>query len=89
MGMLSKEQPTVDIHDFHRDEVFNKTITREQSKTAFFAWLYGAKKMNRVPREKNSNRFYDKEKVVQSIGTVQTVLTPLGKVIKMWTSTTP
>lgn len=81
MGMLSKEQPSVDIHDFHRDEVFDKKLTREQSKTAFFAWLYGAKKMNQSAEGEKLHRFYDKEKVVQSFWDGATVLTPLGKVI--------
>jgi len=82
MGVLGKPQPLVDIHDFHRDEVFDKKITREESKTAFFAWLYGAKKINQSTQGKKLQHFYNKEKVIEKFWNGNTVLTPLGKVIK-------
>ena len=81
MGVLEKPQPLVDIHDFHRDEVFDKKITREESKTAFFAWLYGAKKINQSTQGEKLQRFYNKEEVIQKFWNGNTVLTPLGKVI--------
>ena len=81
LGILGKEQPTVDIHDFHTSEVFNKTITREASKGAFFAWLYGSKKMNNSAEGEKLKEFYNKDEVVKKYWDGQTVRTPLGKKI--------
>ena len=81
LGVLGKEQPTVDIHDFHTSEVFNKTITREASKGAFFAWLYGSKKMNNSAEGEKLKEFYNKDEVVKKYWDGQTVRTPLGKKI--------
>jgi len=82
MGILGKQQPVKDIHDFHRDVVFDGKLTREQSKSAFFAWLYGAKKINQSAEGDKLKSFYSKEYVVEKHWDGDTVSTPLGKVIK-------
>lgn len=81
LGLLDKDQPRQDVHDFHRTEVFNNTLTREQCKTAFFAWLYGARKLNKSQEGKRLKEFYDKDAVVKKFWDGSTVETPLGKVI--------
>jgi hypothetical protein len=81
MGILGKKQPPEDIHDFHMNEVFKGKLTREQSKTAFFAWLYGARKINQSSEGQKLKLFYDKDTVVQKHWDGKTVLTPLGKTI--------
>ncbi len=81
LGMLDKQQPSVDVHDFHKDKVFDNSLTREQSKSAFFAWLYGAKKINQSTEGQKLKTFYDKDSVVNKYWDGDCVRTPLGKVI--------
>ena len=44
LGLLGKDQPTEDVHDFHINSVFGAGTPRQDAKRLFFAWLYGAKK---------------------------------------------
>ena len=37
LGLLGKEQPPGDVHDFHLHRVFTETQSREDAKVAFFA----------------------------------------------------
>jgi len=82
LGLLEKPQPKEDVHDFHRSEIFGSNLTREQCKTAFFAWLYGAKKMKHSPEGKRLQEFYNKQQVVDRFWDGSVVRTPLGKVIE-------
>ena len=43
LGLLGKDQPQGDVHNFHLNDIFTKINTRAQAKVAFFAWLYGSK----------------------------------------------
>ncbi len=81
LGLLGKEQPSQDVHDFHRAKIFGGLLTREQCKTAFFAWLYGARKLNQSQEGKKLREFYDKDSVVKKFWDGSTVKTPLGKII--------
>jgi len=82
LGLLGKQQPEEDVHNFHRDEVFSGSLTREQSKTSFFAWLYGARSINNSKEGDVLKSFYDKENVVNQFWDGTTVTTALGKVIE-------
>ena len=82
LGLLGKPQPDEDVHNFHRDEVFSGSLTREQSKTAFFAWLYGAKSINNSKEGEILKRFYDKDNVINQFWDGSRVETPFGKVIE-------
>ena len=82
LGLLGRTQPDGDVHNFHRDEVFSGSLTREESKTSFFAWLYGAKSINDSKEGDVLKRFYDKDSVIDQYWNGSTVVTPLGKVIE-------
>lgn len=58
-GLLKMEQPSIDIHDWILENVFNAKITREVSKEKTFAWLYNAKASN-----KKLEKILDKQKVL-------------------------
>jgi len=58
-GLLKMEQPTIDIHDWILENVFNNKITREKSKEKTFAWLYNTKASN-----KKLEKIFDKEKIL-------------------------
>ena len=58
-GLLKMEQPTIDIHDWILENVFEGKITREKSKEKTFAWLYNAKASN-----KKLEKIFDKQKIL-------------------------
>ena len=58
-GLLKMEQPSIDIHDWILENVFNAKITREVSKEKTFAWLYNAKASN-----KKLEKILDKQKIL-------------------------
>lgn len=58
-GLLKMDQPSIDIHDWILENVFNAKITREKSKEKTFAWLYNAKASN-----KKLEKILDKQKIL-------------------------
>ena len=82
LGLLGKTQPTGDIHQFHLDHVFPAGMSRDQVKTAFFAWLYGSKKGIPIDTRNALHNFYDKEKLLASYWSNGTVTTHYGNVIR-------
>ena len=80
LGVLGKEQPLEDVHDFHRTEVFQDKLTREQSKVAFFAWLYGSSQVDAAAK-KTLESFYNRELLLKKYWDGTKVKTPYGKVI--------
>jgi hypothetical protein len=58
-GLLKMDQPTIDIHDWILENVFEGKITREKSKEKTFAWLYNAKASN-----KKLEKIFDKQKIL-------------------------
>ena len=64
LGILGKTQPDYDIHQYHMDSVFPTGTTRSQAKTAFFAWLYGAKTKEIQKYTPELEKVYDKEAIL-------------------------
>ena len=58
-GLLKMDQPTIDIHDWILENVFEGKVTREKSKEKTFAWLYNAKASN-----KKLEKIFDKQKIL-------------------------
>jgi len=58
-GLLGMDQPTIDIHDWILETVFNNKISREKSKEKTFAWLYNMKASN-----KKLEKIFDKQKIL-------------------------
>jgi len=58
-GLMKVGQPTIDIHDWILQNVFEDKITREKSKEKTFAWLYNAKASN-----KKLEKLFDKQKIL-------------------------
>ena len=70
-------QPSGDIHDWIRSHIFNKSLTREESKKKTFAWLYN-------PEAKNIKleRVFNKEGLVSEYWKGEAVQTPFDRKIK-------
>ena len=58
-ALMKMDQPTIDIHDWILQNVFENKITREKSKEKAFAWLYNAKASN-----KKLEKLFDKQKIL-------------------------
>ncbi len=82
MGLLGLSQPMGDVHEHHLQNVFKDLKTRNEAKTAFFAWLYGSSKLKNTPEEDALLKFYDKGKVLSMFWDGDNVSTPYGKIIK-------
>ena len=64
LGLLGKEQPDHDIHNFHSAEVFGRSYGREKVKQMFFSWLYGARSIQETTEGKVLDNFYDKDAIL-------------------------
>ena len=82
MGILGMEQPDIDIHNFHKREVFHNATSRAEAKTAFFAWLYGSTSKETQRYGKKLEEFYDKDAVLDQYWDGKNIHTPYRKVIK-------
>ena len=60
MGLLGKEQPQEDMHEWNLKNVFGGIGTRNKAKERIFAWLYNPKSKDYL-----SNRAYDRDSVLQ------------------------
>lgn len=81
LGLLKKDQPEGDIHEFHLNNIFKSITTRGDAKVAFFAWLYGSKQGNASERERLTE-FYNKEQLLATYWKDGTITTPYGKKIE-------
>ena len=82
LGLLEKDQPPEDIHDFHLNKLFNHVSTREDAKVLFFSWLYGSKKAAEHPDAHRLPEFYETASLLEKHWHDQTITTPFGKTIK-------
>jgi DNA polymerase I-like protein with 3'-5' exonuclease and polymerase domains len=81
LGLLGKDQPAGDVHDFHLNEIFTKINTRDQAKVAFFAWLYGSRTAADPEEMRKLADYYKKDQLLQKYWDGSTVRTPFKKVI--------
>ena len=56
LGLLEKEQPKEDIHEWNLKNVYNGVGTREEAKKRIFAWLY-----NPESKDALSSKAYDRD----------------------------
>ena len=82
LGILGKEQPLNDIHEFNISSVFQQPMTREQAKVSFFAWLYGAKSAVSPEVKQTLKGFYDADLLLEKYWDGKRVITPFGKKIE-------
>jgi len=81
LGLLGKDQPPGDVHDFHLNEIFTKINTRDQAKVAFFAWLYGSRTAADQQEMTKLAQFYEKDRLLEEYWDGTTVRTPFKKEI--------
>ncbi|MCS5551656.1 MAG: hypothetical protein NZ811_09095 [Gammaproteobacteria bacterium] len=81
LGLLGKEQPSEDVHDFHLREIFTDINDRPKAKVAFFAWLYGARSAVLSQDVAKLAKFYEKDTLLEKYWDGNTVTTPYKKQI--------
>ena len=70
-ALAGRPQPSVDIHEHLREEIYKQKHTRDETKQKIFAWLY-----NPVAKNKKLSAYIDKEDILgkhYSNGAVNTV----------------
>ena len=58
LGLLGKEQPYIDLHDYNAYELFGGQVTRDEAKKKLFSWLYNPNAEDEV-----LSRLYDRAAV--------------------------
>ena len=59
LGLLGKEQPKEDLHEWNLKNVYKGIGTREKAKERIFAWLYNPESQDYL-----SNKAYDREEIL-------------------------
>ena len=73
LALSGREQPKQDIHQWNVQNVANGTISRNEMKERFFAWLY-----NPSARDEMIEKYYDRN-VTDDFWNGETVTTPYGR----------
>ena len=76
MGLLEKEQPNEDLHDWNLKNIFRNIGTREEAKKRVFAWLY-----NPESKDYLLNKEYDRDSVIQKYYNGSQVTTFFDRII--------
>jgi len=76
LALSGIEQPDFDVHDWNRKNVYKSTLTREDAKERFFAWLY-----NSQSRDLMSDRAYDKQGVIERHWSNGAIKNPFNRTI--------
>jgi uncharacterized protein YozE (UPF0346 family) len=79
LGLLEKEQPVEDVHNFHLREIFSTITSRDDAKVAFFAWLYGSRQAVSKEDVAKLASYYEKDSLLAKYWDGNTVTTPFGK----------
>jgi hypothetical protein len=82
LGLLGKEQPDGDVHNYHLEHVFKTLTTREEAKVAFFAWLYGSSRSTNPEESKRLANFYQKQDLLKEYWSGASVRTCYSKTIQ-------
>ena len=77
LSVAGKEQPKTDIHEWNIENIYRGIGTRKKAKQRFFAWLYNPNSTDHL-----TDRFYDREKILQKYYHGGCVHTPMGRSIE-------
>ena len=77
LSLSGKDQPKEDIHNWNIKNIYRGMGSRDKAKQRFFAWLYNSSSQDYL-----TERFYDREAVLEKYYHGDTIHTPLGREIK-------
>lgn len=78
LALGGSQQPSGDIHEWNRANVFRKNGTREEAKKRLFSWLYNPDSSDRL-----LEKFYDRNALVDQFWDGTHVSTPYGRNIEV------
>ena len=78
LALGGSQQPSSDIHEWNRANVFRKNGTREEAKKRLFSWLYNPDSNDRL-----LEKFYDRNALVNQFWDGKHVSTPYGRNIEV------
>lgn len=78
LALAGKPQPSVDIHSFLMQEIYNNKFSRDEVKQKVFAWLYNPK-----ARNKKLSEYINKENILKQYYSSDTISTPFNRQIKV------
>ena len=78
LALGGSQQPSSDIHEWNRANVFRKNGTREEAKKRLFSWLYNPDSNDRL-----LEKFYDRSALVNQFRDGKHVSTPYGRNIEV------
>ena len=78
LALGGAQQPSSDIHEWNRANVFRKNGTREEAKKRLFSWLYNPDSNDRL-----LEKFYDRSALVNQFWDGKHVSTPYGRNIEV------
>jgi len=77
LALLGEEQPSVDVHETHREKVFNNLISREEAKVKTFEWLY-----NPLSNNSEFDKLYNRDKIVYEYWDGSKIINPFGREVQ-------
>lgn len=77
LALCGKSQPSEDIHEWNRTNVYKRVTTREKAKQRIFAWLY-----NPLSEDKMSSAVYERDKVKEKYYDGNKVVTDFNRTIE-------
>ncbi|MDP3986993.1 MAG: hypothetical protein Q8P81_02090 [Nanoarchaeota archaeon] len=75
--LLGKKSPQVDLHEWNAKNILKRDVDRDTIKKDFFAWLYNPNSKN-----KELEKYYDREKVLKEYFKSNRVINPFGREIE-------
>ena len=76
LSLSGIEQPQGDLHEWNRKNIYKNSISRDESKQKFFAWLYNHNS------DDSLDAFYDRKKVIEKYWNGTSINTDFGREIK-------
>ena len=77
LGLSGTVQPEGDLHLWNMQNIYNNQFSREESKEKIFSWLYNPKAL-----DKQAEKYYSRDKLVQKYFDGTKVKTPMGRNIE-------
>ena len=78
LSLASKDQPSIDIHNFLKQEIYDDKFSRDEVKQKVFAWLYNPKAKN-----KKLSEYFDKQSILKQYYNYDTISTPFDREIEV------
>jgi hypothetical protein len=77
LALAGHKQPSIDLHQWNIDNVFDSVVDREEAKKRIFSWLY-----NPSSNDSQAEKFYNRGELLSNHYLNGTVTTPFGRKIE-------